>query len=117
MAITTSMASDSVAILSCSGRLTMVAAAQLTVAINAAVEAGRTRIVVDLTEVSFIDSSCLGALIAGLKKARHAAGDLRISCAGPAVRTVLSLTNLDRVIPNHATVDVAMADWSSAADG
>ena len=106
------MATETVAVLRCRGRLNMVAADRLNIALNRLLEAGRHRIVVDLAGVSFIDSSCLGALIAGLKKARHANGDLRICGAQPAVLTVLSLTNLDRVLPNYETVELAMADWA-----
>jgi len=105
------MATATVAVVTCRGRLNMVAAARLNIALNRQLEAGRNRIVVDLAGVSFIDSSCLGALIAGLKKARHTDGDLRISGAQPGVLTVLSLTNLDRVLPNYASVELAMAGW------
>ena len=101
----------SVAVLSCAGRLNMAAASALNSSINDLLAAGHTRIVVDLANVSSIDSSCLGALIAGLKKARHVNGDLRISGAQSAVLAVLSLTNLDRVLPNHETVELAAADW------
>jgi len=105
------MATATVAVVTCRGRLNMVAAGRLNIALNRLLEAGRNRIVVDLAGVSFIDSSCLGALIAGLKKARHTDGDLRISGAQPGVLTVLSLTNLDRVLPNYASVELAMAGW------
>ena len=41
--------------------------------------AGSNRVVVDLAETQFLDSSGLGALIAGLKTTRQAGGDLRIA--------------------------------------
>jgi anti-sigma B factor antagonist len=54
-----------------------------------------------------MDSSGLGALIAGLKSARQAGGDLRLARPNEQVRTVLSLTNLDRVLRARDTVDGA----------
>lgn len=93
------------------GRLTMVAAPIVRSAVDAAVKKGQARLVVDLGGVEFVDSSGLGALIAGLKTSRQAGGDLRIAQAGEQVRTVLRLTNLDRVLRNHAQVEDALDGW------
>ena len=98
-------------VLSLDGRLNMVAAPRLKTAIDDAVAAGKPRIVVDLSAVSFIDSSGLGALIAGLKKARQASGDLRIAGVNDQVGTVLRLTNLDRVLRTHESVEAATDGW------
>jgi anti-sigma B factor antagonist len=74
------------------------------------VAAGTTRIVVDMGETSFLDSSGLGALIAGLKSARQAGGDLRVARPTPAVVTVFELTNLDTVLRARSSVDEAFDD-------
>ena len=87
------------------GRLNMVAAPQLRLLVTATVtEQGRSRVVVDLSDTEFIDSSGLGALIAGLKTARTVGGDLKIAGATSQVTTVLELTNLHRVLRPYATV-------------
>lgn len=52
--------------------------------------------VIDLSEVAFMDSSALGALVSSLRAA--SATDVAISGAQPAVRTVLRLTRVDRSI-------------------
>ena len=64
----------------------------------------------DLSSTEFMDSSGLGALVAGLKTARQAGGDLRIASPSAQVQTVLSLTNLDRVLRAHETVEQAGGD-------
>jgi anti-sigma B factor antagonist len=97
-----------VAVIRPRGRLTMVLTPQLRTLINETVQAGRARIVVDLASCEFVDSSGLGALIAGLKTARQAGGDLRIAGVGPQIATVLRLTNLDRVLRPHDTVAGAL---------
>lgn len=102
---------DGVTVLTASGRLNMVSAPRLKAAVDESVAAGRARIVVDLGGIEFIDSSGLGALIGGLKVARQATGDLRIAAAGEQVRTVLGLTNLDRILRPHPTVEEALDDW------
>lgn len=100
-----------VTVLSCDGRLNMVTAPRLRSAIEEIVKDGRARIVTDLNEVEFIDSSGLGALISGLKTCRQAHGDLRLTATGDQVLAVLKLTNLDRILRPYPTVDEATRDW------
>jgi anti-sigma B factor antagonist len=99
------------AVLTPTGRLNMVAAPALKSLIEGSVAEGRDRVVVDFSQVVFIDSSGLGALIAGLKATRQAGGDLRIAHVPEQVMTVLRLTNLDRVLRAHPTVADASHDW------
>lgn len=89
------------------GRLNMVAARQLRDTLGGLVGAGTTRIVVDLEGTTFIDSSALGALVAGLKTARQAGGDLRIARPSESVMTVFRLTNLDKVLRPRDDVEGA----------
>ena len=98
-------------VLALSGRLNMVAAPQLKKVADDVVANGRARIVVDLSGVSFMDSSGLGALIGGLKSARQAAGDLRIAGATEQVLAVLQLTNMDRILRPYPTVQDALGEW------
>jgi len=105
------MTDDRTAVLQPTGRLNMVAAPAFKSLVEETVAAGQTRIVVDLGHVNFIDSSGLGALIAGLKATRQAGGDLRIADVPEQVLTVLRLTNLDRVLRAHPTVADASHDW------
>lgn len=89
---------DGIAVVVPRGRLNMVAARQLRESLRAVVEEGTTRIVVDLAETTFLDSSGLGALVSGLKAARQAGGDLRVARPTPAVMSVFELTNMDKIL-------------------
>lgn len=89
------------------GRLNMVSARRLKELLADLVRGGTTRIVVDMAETTFLDSSGLGALIAGLKSARQAGGDLRIARPTPSVMTVFELTNLDKVLRARDSVEGA----------
>lgn len=94
------------AVIRASGRLNMVAAPALRdLVVRVVREEGRSHVVVDLADTDFMDSSGLGALVAGLKTARSAGGDLRIARAQLQVRTVLKLTNLDQILHPHDTVE------------
>src|SRR5437879_2459421 len=87
------------------GRLDLVTAGDLRRAVDALVDDGHARLVIDLEGVSFVDSSGIGALIAGLKRARGAGGELRIAAAGEPVLTVLKLTTIDRVLRPYVSRD------------
>jgi anti-sigma B factor antagonist len=99
------------AVLQPTGRLNMVAAPAFKNLVEETVASGQSRIVVDLGQVTFIDSSGLGALISALKATRQAGGDLRIADVPEQVMIVLRLTNLDRVLQVHPTVVEASRDW------
>jgi anti-sigma B factor antagonist len=101
---------EGVGVVTPQGRLNMVSARHLREVLVGLVGRGTTRIVVDLGETTFVDSSGLGALIGGLKTARQAGGDLRVVRVSPAVLSVFELTNLDRILRPRTSVDTAFDD-------
>jgi anti-sigma B factor antagonist len=58
---------------------------------------GHTSVIVDLTDVTFLDSTGLSVLIAGLKRCQGSGGSLRVASPQPNVRRVLEVTGLDDV--------------------
>lgn len=100
--------SASTSVVHVTGRLDMLAAPRLREQVSRTVASGRSLVVVDLAGTTFLDSSGLGALIAGLKTARQAGGDLRLASAGEQVRMVLELTQMHTVLRPHASVDAAL---------
>ena len=101
---------DTIAAIRGVGRLNMVSAAALRETVSEALSTGRTRIVVDLSGIDFVDSSGLGALIGCLKSARQAGGDLRIAQLTSQVTMVLQLSNLDRVLKSYESTEAAYDD-------
>jgi anti-anti-sigma factor len=99
---------DGVAVVEMVGDLNLLCASDVRTSLAAAVNDGQRRLVVDLSQVKFIDSSGLGALISGLKSARQAGGDLRIASPGEQARVVLKLTTLDRVLRPYDSVEDAL---------
>jgi anti-sigma B factor antagonist len=87
------------------GRLDAAAAPGFLSRMTGLVAEGKTRLVVDLAQVSFVDSSGLGALVSGLKAARRAEGDLRLVAPGQQIRKLLKLTTLDRVFVISDTLE------------
>jgi anti-anti-sigma factor len=66
-------------------------------------------LVLDLSEVEYIDSAGLSALLLAQRQQVHHHGDMRISGASEEVRSLLALTALDRVFPMYGTVEEALA--------
>lgn len=71
------------------------------------IEGGADAIVLDMSQVEFIDSSALGALIGAIKK-MGPLGRIAIAQASPTIERLLKLTRMDKVFPIHATVDSAV---------
>ena len=64
---------------------------------------------VDLSEVSYIDSSGIAALVEGFQNARSRGGRFVLVAVSDAVRAVLELARLDRVFLIVATPDAVIA--------
>ena len=71
--------------------------------------AGRQYFVVDLREVSFVDSAGLGALVRLYKRVRIGEGDVRLARVSPNIMQILELTRLNRVFDIFASPEQAAA--------
>ena len=69
-----------------------------------------TRIIFDLTGVSYIDSSGIGTLVKCLAKLKKLGGTLCLTGVKGMVEGVLKLTQIDRVLRVHPTVSDALRD-------
>ena len=68
-------------------------------------------VVIDLQNVEFVDSTFLGALVAGLKKATMKNGDLRISGLQEPVRAMFELTRLYKIFDIFNTQEEAIKSF------
>jgi anti-anti-sigma factor len=71
---------------------------------------GASPVVVDLTGLTFMDSSGLGTLVAAHKKARVLRSALAVVCADGVVLRLLSVTGLIRVLHVSESVERALAE-------
>ncbi len=65
-------------------------------------------VLLDMSQVEFVDSSGLGAIVAALKSLRSAGGELALCQPSEQVKTLLEITGLERIIkvyPNRQTFD------------
>ena len=71
-------------------------------------EAGKTKVVVDLKEVRFIDSSGLGALVSGFKNASSRQAGIRLSSLQSQVNSKYELNRPHMVYDIYTTIDEAI---------
>jgi anti-anti-sigma factor len=77
------------------GELNSLTSARLREQLQAHLAAGRTRVLVELSAVPFIDSSGLSALVAGLKSLKLSGGALALVGLQPQARTIFAITQAD----------------------
>ncbi|MDP9071450.1 MAG: STAS domain-containing protein [Actinomycetota bacterium] len=66
-------------------------------------EPGTSAVVLELSRLSFIDSSGLSAIVMASRKLGDRGGELNLSGPSPAVRRVLEITGISTVIPVRPT--------------
>ena len=104
MQIATTPGSDRY-VITVSGEVDLATSPDLDAAIIAGLDSGAGSLVVDLTDVSFMDSSGLGVIVRGLKRCREADKDLDLVIANERVLKVFGITGLDQVIPIHDSLE------------
>ena len=92
-------------VITVSGEVDLATSPELDVAIIAAIDSGTSSVAIDLTAVSFMDSSGLGVIVRGLKRCREADIDLDLVITNERVLKVFGITGLDQVIPIHASIE------------
>ncbi len=91
------------------GEIDMASAPQLRQEVVRLVDQGDRHLVLDLSEVAFCDSTGIGVMVAAVKRARTAGGDVRLVCVNERLREMFAITRLDRVFDLFDLVDDAVA--------
>jgi len=97
------------------GRIDLPAARAIEDAITELCDAGRSRIVVDLSEVVYMASAGLAALLTGVRRARLLQGDVRLAAMNARVREVFEMSGFDQVFTIYATLAEAVAAFGAAS--
>lgn len=80
---------------------------------------GAVHLIADLGQVSFLDSTGLGALIGGLKRLREAGGSLTLVIIAPRILRLFQITGLTKVLaiqPSVAEAITADPHWQHTAE-
>lgn len=91
------------------GEIDLFTAPELKAALGEAIEAGRRRIVVDLSDTTFLDSTALGVLIGTVKRLRSREGRLTLVNTDANIAKTFEITGLDQIFAIFSTRDEAVA--------
>lgn len=91
-------------VITVSGEVDLATSPHLDAAIISALDSGAKAVAIDLTDVTFMDSSGLGVIVRGLKRCREADIDLDLVITNDRVLKVFGITGLDQVIPIHSSI-------------
>ena len=94
-------------VVSVAGEIDLFTAPEFKQRVSAPIDEGRTHVIVDLTETTFIDSSSLGVLIGAHRRLRRLEGALVIVCSNDAIVKTFRITGLDGVFTIVNTLDEA----------
>lgn len=76
---------------------------------------GQNRVVLNLREVSYMDSSGLGQLVRGLFTAQAHKAELKAVGLNPRVQEVLKLTNLYEMFSDYPDEQTALGSFSNGS--
>jgi anti-sigma B factor antagonist len=79
--------------------------------IQAALDRGERKLLVDFSQTGYIDSSGLGALVSISKRIREASGELRLAGLNDDLRSLFELTKLDTLFTITETPEQALATF------
>ncbi|MBX5440656.1 MAG: STAS domain-containing protein [Solirubrobacteraceae bacterium] len=99
---------DETRVLTASGEVHVSTAPDLAAHLDAALAAGRTRLVLDFAEVAFIDSTGLSVLLNALRRLTRRGGSMALACANPTVLRLFEITHLDATFDIVPTRDEAL---------
>ncbi|NLX11054.1 MAG: STAS domain-containing protein [Chloroflexi bacterium] len=93
------------------GRIDSIGAGELEALLKQAVAEGRAKIVLDLSQVQYINSAGLRTLAEILTQCRAQEGDLRLVTVNPKVERVFRIIGFDRFFKSYDSVQDAIANF------
>ncbi|NTV62001.1 MAG: anti-sigma factor antagonist [Oscillochloris sp.] len=102
---------DDMVMMPVTGRVDAVTAPQLNKAVHEQIAAGARFLLLDLSNVTFLSSSGLRALLLIRKELMTLGGELRLAGLQPQVHEVFALTGFTQVFAIHTTVEEAQSSF------
>ena len=106
-----------VTVLSLKGRLDLASGSALKERIKEIFEQEKNSVHLNLTEVEFINSSGLGALVSIMKEVRLRKGRLTLSNLANYVQEIFEITQLSHIFEIFATQEEALNSYSTVTTG
>jgi anti-sigma B factor antagonist len=101
-------------VVTASGELDLHAAPALRETMLQLIELGRTEVVVDMSEATFVDSTVIGVLTGRLRELREVDGSLSIVCRNPNVLRTFEIAGVARNFALYPTLQDALGAGQAA---
>jgi anti-sigma B factor antagonist len=97
------------------GEIDLFTAPEFKERVSAPIDAGRSSVIIDLSETTFIDSSSLGVLIGAHRRLKSRGAGLVVACDTDAIVKTFRITGLDGVFTLVSTPEAALGESIEAA--
>jgi anti-sigma B factor antagonist len=97
-----------VSVIKVAGEVDVYTCPDLKTTIYEAISAGATDLVIDMTDVSYMDSSGFGTLLGATRRVKPAGGSVALACCSEAIDRMLRITSLDSVFAIYGQVGEAV---------
>ena len=108
----TSSEENGVVVMVLDGRIDSEGAIDLDLALQTAVDEGKSHMVLDMANVRYLNSAGLRTLADILTQNRENGGDLKLVALNPKVARVFQIIGFDKFFSIYDNVDTAKADFS-----
>ncbi len=75
--------------------------------INALIEKEAYKIIINLEDIRYIDSTGLGVLIGALKRVKEHGGNITVVCSNPQIKKVFTITGLVKIFGIYSSNEEA----------
>ena len=103
---------DQATVIAVQGSIDALTADSFMQAMQSQVEAGRNRLVADLSNVSYASSAGLRAILVVVKECRRVGGDLRLAAVQKGVYRVFEMSGFNSILKMFDDVQEAVASYS-----
>ncbi|MGW5664866.1 STAS domain-containing protein [Streptomyces sp. NPDC003758] len=114
LSIDVTMPREDVALVTVKGFLDVDTATELHHHLANQMHHGRQHLLLDLSEVPFMDSSGINIILNAYKETRQVGGSIGLIDPAPAVQRILDLTGVSLTVPSFKTVQDALDDTDDA---
>jgi len=101
-----------IVVLEIAGRITLgTDSKQLEWALESLIAEGRRKVIFDMSNVTYVDSTGIGIIVMSAGRMKTAGGELRVAGAIAHVEDVLKMTNVNQIVVLHPTTVAAASNF------
>lgn len=109
LSVTSNILSDNRAVVTATGELDVSSSTILKSELTDHISQGRVHVIIDMSNVTFVDSSGLSVLVTGLKRTVESGGSLRLVITAESVMRIFQITALDQAFDIFADLETALS--------